>query len=124
MALVGTSGAVSQTSDTANLGKKDVVSMEIVSRLEQFRQGLSYLNSGKAWQEGERFEAAIRDFRNGLEVIGEEYASPEVIDDTSMKFMLSQTQIRDRQYEQAAAVLERVLETRLNLFAKKYNISN
>jgi hypothetical protein len=95
-----------------------------LDRRTQFREGFGYLQSGQAMEESGRFEAAIRDFQEGLRVIGEDYGSVNTIDDTSMKFMLARTQIQGKQFKQAAAVLQRILETRLNLFAGKYRISD
>ena len=83
-----------------------------------------YLASGRAMRASDRLAEAVRHFQQGIAILGEDYVGAGVIDDTSMKYILAETQVRDRNFQQAASLLEHVLETRLNLFAKKYRISN
>jgi len=90
----------------------------------RFQDGNLYLASGRAMRASDRLAEAVRHFQQGIAILGEDYVGAGVIDDTSMKYILAETQVRDRNFQQAASLLEHVLETRLNLFAKKYRISN
>lgn len=90
------------------------------NQTKRFQDSSSFLASGRAMQTSGRSAEAVRHFQQGIMILGDDYLGVGVIDDTPMKYMLAETQLRDKNIRQAASILERVLETRLNLFAKKY----
>lgn len=90
------------------------------NQTKRFQDSSSFLASGRAMQTSDRSAEAVRHFQQGIMILGDDYLGAGVIDDTPIKYLLAETQLRDKNIRQAASTLERVLETRLNLFAKKY----
>jgi len=61
------------------------------------------------------YQRAIASLRKGIAVIGDSYASDDVIDETGMKILLADTSLREGREREAAELLRRALETRLEL---------
>jgi predicted metal-dependent hydrolase len=58
---------------------------------------------------------ALRQARQGLDELGDEYASPEVDDDTGLKVLMAEDMASRGNEREAAEILMRVLEERLKL---------
>ena len=74
--------------------------------------GSSYLASGDP-------ENAMACARRGLDMLGDDYASPMVDDDTDMKLFAAQERIQEGYLQDGAEVMLRVLDERTGLFAER-----
>jgi hypothetical protein len=59
------------------------------------------------------WSVAIELARKGLDELGQEYARPQVVDDTGLKALAAEDQLRQGHPENAARTLARVLENRI-----------
>ena len=71
--------------------------------------GTKLLDGGLA---GEAWASAL----DGLEELGEDYAAPTAIDDTTLKLAAAEEQYDEGNVADAASVALRVLETRVSLY--------
>lgn len=74
--------------------------------------GRTFLASGDA-------ESAIECARQGLEALGDDYASPAVDDDTDMKLFAAEDRIAEGHVQDGAEVMLRILDVRTRLFAER-----
>lgn len=101
--------------------------------LRQVRQGfdnlahLHYTEAIAALELGHNLSAmdrqrdAIAAFRLGIEALGDRYVGPNLIDDTNAKFILAEHSLRINKMAQAAALFERVLESRTQAYQRRFN---
>jgi hypothetical protein len=78
------------------------------------------LHAGQALAGAGRLDDAIAMYRFGIAELGDRYTSPELIDDTESKLILAQHVLAAGKTAQAAALLERVLESRTAVYAKRF----
>lgn len=74
-----------------------------------------YFDRGKKLREQGNNEAAIREFSTALEMLGDSYQHPSVIDDTGTKLALAQHEAERGNVQVAATLYERVVASRLAL---------
>ncbi len=86
-----------------------------------YSEATAHLERGRD-QVGERqFAAAVASFKNGIQALGKSYLDPSsTLDDTGMKLVLAQAKEKEGKLDTASAILERVLETRLSLYASRH----
>lgn len=86
-----------------------------------YSEAAAHLERGRG-QVGERqFAAAVDSFKSGIQVLGKSYLDPSsTLDDTGMKLVLAEAKEKEGKLDVASAILERVLETRLSLYASRY----
>lgn len=66
---------------------------------------------------GASFDAALL----GIKELGEQYAPPKIIDDTSLRYLPAREQRNDPEsLPHAAESLWKVLRSRLNMYARRY----
>ncbi len=88
----------------------------------RYSEAAALLRRGSAWAGAGKFAEAIQTFRAGIEVLGTMYRDPsgKMIDDTGMKLVLAESSEREGKLQQAAAVYERVLESRTTVYARRF----
>jgi hypothetical protein len=59
---------------------------------------------------------AIDSARRGIVSLGDDYASPDVEDDTGLNILLAESLAEEGREEQAAALLLNILEERIDLY--------
>lgn len=65
-------------------------------------------------------KGAVACAQAGLDELGSGYASPLVVDDTSMKLLAAKERIEQGHIEDGAKVMLRMLQTRTTLYAKRH----
>jgi hypothetical protein len=66
------------------------------------------------------WQGAVSAARSGIDELGNDYARPPVIDDTSLKLELAETQLQEGKMEPAANLFVRMLKNRLTLFMQAH----
>lgn len=66
------------------------------------------------------FRQAIAQFETGLEVIGDRYYTPDILDDTDQKLTLAGMFIEQGDFEAAAGIKQSMLNIRIKHFKEKY----
>ena len=77
------------------------------------------LERGRDDAQRDEYDQACRTYRAGLDALGDRYAGPELDDDTEVKLLLARSREREGNFAAAAAILERVLEARLTVYAQR-----
>src|SRR5947209_4736475 len=85
---------------------------------EKLEASRSWLAQGEERLAANDFEGAISFARQGLSVLGEDYASHDVVDDTYLKIAAADEQIENGHLENGASTLLRMLKTRTDLYAE------
>jgi hypothetical protein len=89
-----------------------------------YSEATAYFERGRAVAAERQFAAAVDSFKKGIQVLGKSYLDPATtLDDTGMKIVLAQAKENEGKLETASAILQRVLETRLSLYASRYMTS-
>lgn len=76
----------------------------------------AWLALGDQFIDQGNFEAAIACAKQGLAVLGSEYAGSEVEDDTEMKLLAAEDRIQAGHLQDGASVMLRMLKTRTELY--------
>jgi TolA-binding protein len=84
--------------------------------------GEAFLEQGKAEEAGGNYTAAVQSFRAGIDSIGDLYSHAKLLDDTGVKLVLAESNESKGNLKGAAAVYERVLESRLHAYAVKFGL--
>lgn len=88
-----------------------------------FAEAVAHLRSGHDLVAGKQFTAAADSFKKGIQILGNHYLDRgKTVDDTGMKLVLAESKENEGKLDTASAILERVLETRLKLYAAKYHL--
>jgi len=74
------------------------------------------LHSGHRHLELESYGLAVKDFESGIDLIGDQYKSEDLVDDTGMKLLFARSLLSKRETGKAAGILERVLESRIGAY--------
>lgn len=85
----------------------------------RFGRGSAWLALGRQALDAGAVDAAIARAQRGLEIVGDDYASPRVDDDTELKRYAGEDRIAQGHPEDGASVLLRVLDNRLALLADR-----
>lgn len=81
----------------------------------------AWLELGRRKLEAGEPREAVRCAEQGLEALGDEYAPPGVEDDTQLKLLAAQEQLRQGRDEAGARVMLRMLEERTTLYARRHS---
>ena len=82
-------------------------------------QVLHLLESGEVFLRNGHFEKALVSCREGLKTLGDEYSSPDLLDDTDMKLLAAEIQEAEGKLGNAATVTCRILRSRIELWERK-----
>ncbi len=74
---------------------------------------------GQFWLAVNNYEGAIICAKTGLEELGDDYADPMAIDDTSMKLWVAEERIQKGHLSDGADMMLRILESRRNFTAEQ-----
>lgn len=66
------------------------------------------------------FQGAIAYYDQGLEELGSSYAHEGLLDDTNLKLIVATDALKNKEFQRAAKIKERVLESRIAVFKNKY----
>ncbi|MBX3667934.1 MAG: hypothetical protein KF778_05980 [Rhodocyclaceae bacterium] len=78
----------------------------------------TWLNAGRARLAKGDTKRAVTAFQRGIAIMGRRHRHPSVIDDSGAKLAEAEFALESGEEQRGAALLERVLETRLNIYAK------
>ena len=81
---------------------------------------LTALHVGQALAAAGRRDDAVAMYRFGIAELGARYASVDLLDDTGTKLILAEHRLAAGDADQAAALLERVLESRTTVYVKRF----
>jgi hypothetical protein len=81
---------------------------------------LTALHVGQALAAAGRRDDAIAMYRFGISELGARHASVELLDDTGTKLILAEHRLAAGDADQAAALLERVLDSRATVYARRF----
>lgn len=81
---------------------------------------LTALHVGQALAAAGRRDDAIAMYRFGIAELGTRYASDDLLDDTGTKLILAEHRLAAGDADPAAALLERVLESRTTVYVKRF----
>src|SRR5262249_17306181 len=88
----------------------------------RYTQALLGLSYGRSLVERGRRPDAVGIFRRGIEALGDNYYSPELVDDTGTKLLLAENFASKGDWERAATVFDRVLEAPLQVYAQHFHV--
>ena len=77
------------------------------------------LDQAKIDISNEKWKDANDSLQKGIELLGDQYLSKDIIDDTGMKLIIANAAARKGDWEAAAAVKEKILSSRLQAFRSK-----
>lgn len=83
---------------------------------------LGLLHEGDFFLAADNFSMALESCRKGLKVLGYEYVSPNLEDDTDMKLIAAMLQEKEGKFNNAAAVTCGILRERIRLFETKNDL--
>jgi hypothetical protein len=66
---------------------------------------------------------AVDELREGLRVLGNLYHDPKTIDDSGMKLILAEQNVKQGKNDTASVLMSRMLESRLQQYSHKYSIT-
>lgn len=90
----------------------EVLALEGAASIDSLREGESLLASRE-------FSKALDACRQGLRILGDEYSSPDLIDDTDLKLFAASLREKEGGLDDAASVTCRVLRSRYELWQSK-----
>jgi hypothetical protein len=107
------------TSETKEL--KEVREMIENRAHAAYAEATAYLERGHSLISGRQFAAAVDSFKSGIQILGSSYLDPKTtVDDTGMKLVLARSRENEGKLDIASTIFERVLQTRLKLYASRY----
>lgn len=77
------------------------------------------LNQAKSDTSAEKWKDANDSLQKGIELLGEQYLSQDIVDDTGMKLIVANMAASKGDWEAAATVKEKILSSRLQAFRSK-----
>ena len=77
------------------------------------------LNQAKSDTSAEKWKNANDSLQKGIELLGEQYLSQDIVDDTGMKLIVANMAASKGDWETAATVKEKILSSRLQAFRSK-----
>jgi hypothetical protein len=84
-----------------------------------YAEALAYLERGRALTNP---ELAGKAFEAGIQTLGDRYSNPDLLDDTDTKLALAKSARQKSDLKQSATLLERVLESRLQVYAQRFKL--
>jgi hypothetical protein len=80
----------------------------------------AFLALGEKLLARDRLEPAIQAAKSGLSALGDDYAPAGVADDTGLKILAAEDQIAQGHLRNAASMMLRMLEIRVDLYAERH----
>ena len=88
----------------------------------QFVQSYGVVEGGKSCEQSKNFEAAFKAFLIAIELLEESYITPDLVDDSDMKFMAIEENYNAGNHKDSCEATRRLLEGKLSLYCDKYYI--
>ena len=79
-------------------------------------EAMAYLKRGRVLVADKDHSKAVQPLRVGIEILGDRYEDPDSIDDTGMKLVMARSNQEKEEFETAATLLDRVLESRIRQY--------
>ncbi len=118
-----TSGIISCTAnETVPSPRGD--KMNKCAELDNYKQSKEALLKGATALSDGRYVEASKLFSEGIDVLGDLYRNPDIIDDTGMKLTLASIEEKSGNLQVSANIKKGVLESRLSIYEEKNRCQN